>query len=156
MMNPKWITGISLAAQAYQGFWQREGWASDAQYQTGSTIVDLGDDALADRFGINSPTHVSLGTPVTIAGVAFAGDRGISKVEVSTDSAHTWSPATLASPLSTNSWVLWSLDWNPSAKGTYDIVVRATDGQGNLQTETATDPFPSGATGWHSVTVSVD
>jgi DMSO/TMAO reductase YedYZ molybdopterin-dependent catalytic subunit len=155
MMNPKWITEITLVDQTYQGFWQQSGWANEAQYQTGSTIVSLGNDALADRFGIYSPTKVAFGSPVTIAGVAFAGDRGISKVEVSTDKANTWSTATLVAPLSINSWVLWSLEWNPPASGSYDVVVRAIDGDGNLQTETVADPFPSGATGWHYVTVDV-
>jgi DMSO/TMAO reductase YedYZ molybdopterin-dependent catalytic subunit len=155
MMNPKWITEIQLADQTYQGFWQRSGWANEAKYQTGSTIVNVGNDALADRFGVTSPTQVAHGSPTTIVGVAFAGDRGISKVEVSTDKANTWAPATLAAPLSGNSWVLWSFDWNPSAAGTYDVIVRATDGDGNLQTEGVADPFPSGATGWHFVTVQV-
>jgi len=155
MMNPKWITEIQLVDQTYQGFWQRSGWANEAQYQTGSTIVNLGNDALADRFGLFSPTQVALGSPITIVGVAFAGDRGISKVEVSTDKANTWAPATLTPSLSSNSWVLWSFDWNPSAAGTYNVIVRATDGGGNLQTEAAADPFPSGATGWHYVAVNV-
>lgn len=155
MMNPKWIVEISLTDQTYQGFWQRSGWANEARYQTGSTIVSLGRDPLADKFGLESPSQVTVGSAVTIAGVAFAGDRGISKVEVSTDKANTWTPANLVSPLSTNSWVLWSLDWTPTAKGTYDVIVRATDGEGNLQTESVADPFPAGATGWHYVTVNV-
>jgi DMSO/TMAO reductase YedYZ molybdopterin-dependent catalytic subunit len=155
MMNPKWITEIQLVDQVYQGFWQRSGWANEAQYQTGSTIVNIGNDALADRFGLYSPTQVSLGSLTTIVGVAFAGDRGISKVEVSTDKANTWAPATLTAPLSGNSWVLWSFDWNPTAAGTYNVIVRATDGEGNLQTESAADSFPSGATGWHYVTIKV-
>lgn len=117
--------------------------------------MNLGNDALADRFGLFSPTQVALGSPITIVGVAFAGDQGISKVEVSTDKANTWAPATLTPSLSSNSWVLWSFDWNPSAEGTYNVIVRATDGGGNLQTEAAADPFPSGATGWHYVTVNV-
>jgi hypothetical protein len=94
------------------------------------------------------------GVPTTIAGVAFAGDRGVSKVEVSTDKANTWAPATLRAPLSGNSWVLWSFDWTPPATGSYNVIVRATDGDGNLQTESVADPFPSGATGWHYVNVT--
>jgi DMSO/TMAO reductase YedYZ molybdopterin-dependent catalytic subunit len=155
MMNPKWITEIQLVDQTYQGFWQRSGWANEARYQTGSTIVNVGNDALAGRFGVTSPSHVAHGTPTTVVGVAFAGDRGISKVEVSTDKANTWAPATLTAPLSGNSWVLWSFDWTPSAAGTYNVIVRATDGDGNVQTEAVAAPFPSGATGWHYVTVNV-
>jgi DMSO/TMAO reductase YedYZ molybdopterin-dependent catalytic subunit len=155
MMNPKWIAEIQLADQTYQGFWQRSGWANEAQYQTGSTIVNIGNDALADRFDVTSPSSLMHGAPTTIVGVAFAGERGISKVEVSTDKANTWAPATLTAPLSGNSWVLWSFDWTPTAAGTYNVIVRATDGEGNLQPEGVADPFPSGATGWHYVTVQV-
>ncbi len=156
MMNPKWITEISLADQTYEGFWQRQGWINEAQYETESTIVNLGDDALSDKFGIYSPTSVAFGAPITILGVAFAGERGISKVEVSTDNGSTWSSASLVAPPSVNSWVLWSFDWSPSARGSYTLSVRATDGEGNLQTQSAAAPFPGGASGWQSVAVSIN
>jgi DMSO/TMAO reductase YedYZ molybdopterin-dependent catalytic subunit len=155
MMNPKWITSIELVDQTYQGFWQRLGWANEAQYNTASSIVNLGRAPIADRFGIASPTQVKLGAPVKVLGVAFAGDRGITGVDVSTDKAATWNAATLKAPLSGNSWVLWSFDWTPPSSGVYNVIVRATDALGNQQLESVATPFPSGATGWHFVTVTV-
>ena len=155
MMNAKWITEIELVSGTYQGFWQRSGWTNAAIYQTGSTIVSPGAAALRDRFPIPSTLGDVYGSPVPIIGTAFAGDRGISKVEVSTDGGTTWEEASLIDPLSMNTWVFWRLDWNPPALGDYQLVVRATDGNGFVQVATMTNPFPNGATGYSVVDVRV-
>jgi DMSO/TMAO reductase YedYZ molybdopterin-dependent catalytic subunit len=149
MMNAKWITEIELVDRIYEGFWQRRGWANNAKYQTHSKIVFPG-DALRNRFEELS-TNIAVGNKSPIAGIAFAGDRGISKIEVSTDGGNTWQTAAIKGPLSINSWVLWALDWIPQSRGRYNIVVRATDKAGNLQTAEIRDNYPSGATGYHSV-----
>ena len=150
MMNAKWITDIELVDKVYEGFWQRRGWANNAKYQTHSKIV-LPGDALRNRFEALSANIATPGSKSPIAGLAFAGDRGISKVEVSTDGGNTWKTASLKDPLSRNSWVLWALEWIPQNKGKYNVVVRATDGYGNLQIAEITDIYPNGATGYHSV-----
>ena len=93
--------------------------------------------------------------PTPVAGVAFAGDRGISKVEVSLDGGSTWSTATLKKPHSPYSWVLWAYQWTPTSTGTVNIVARATDGAGQLQDPTVAQPFPNGATGYQTVQVTV-
>jgi DMSO/TMAO reductase YedYZ molybdopterin-dependent catalytic subunit len=154
MMNAKWITDIELVDTVYEGFWQRRGWANNAKYQTHSKIVFPG-DALRNRFEELSTNSVTVGIKSPIAGVAFAGDRGISKVEVSTDGGNTWQNASIKDPLSSNSWVLWALDWIPQNKGKYNILVRATDKVGNMQTAEIRDPYPNGATGYHSVEETV-
>jgi len=142
MMNAKWITGIEVTDQVYLGYWQERGWTNDARIKTTSIIY-------------YPQTTVQLGGQIPIAGVAFAGDRGISKVEVSTDGGVTWNAATLKTPKSPYSWVLWAVYWKPSTSGTFTILARATDGQGQLQDATVTQPFPNGATGYNSVTVTV-
>jgi DMSO/TMAO reductase YedYZ molybdopterin-dependent catalytic subunit len=154
MMNAKWITDIELVDMVYEGFWQRRGWANNAKYQTHSKIVFPG-DALRNRFEELSTNAATIGSKSPIAGVAFAGDRGISKVEVSTDGGNTWQSATIKDPLSSNSWVLWALDWIPQNKGKYNIVVRATDKAGNMQAAEIRDNYPNGATGYHSVEETV-
>jgi hypothetical protein len=141
MKNVKWITGLEVVATDFKGYWQRRGWDDRAEYQTMSRI----DVAHAHRAG----------EPATIAGIAFAGDRGIRRVEVSTDGAATWADAELRPPLSPNSWVLWNLAWTPPAAGSYTVVVRATDGRGDVQPKREAPPVPSGSTGWHAVTVAV-
>ncbi len=95
MMNAKWITEIEVVDYAYLGYWQDRGWSNDARINTTSLIY------------YPSP-QAQVSGPIPIAGIAFAGDRGISKVEVSVDGGRTWNPATLKTPLSPYSWVLWA------------------------------------------------
>jgi DMSO/TMAO reductase YedYZ molybdopterin-dependent catalytic subunit len=156
MMNAKWITDIELVDKIYEGFWQRRGWANAAKYQTHSKIAIPG-DALQNRLveELSTTNVATVGNKSPIAGIAFAGDRGISKVEVSTDGGNTWQTSTIKDPLSSNSWVLWALEWIPQNPGKYNIVVRAIDKAGNVQTAEIRDNFPSGATGYHSVEENV-
>jgi hypothetical protein len=105
------------------------------------------------RDPIASPRTVGLSQ--CICGIAFAGDRGVSRVEVSTDGGKSWSEAVLREPLSPFTWVLWHFPWAPAAAGTYRVVVRATDGRGEVQTARQAPPVPSGSTGWHGVDVTV-
>ncbi len=156
MMNAKWITEIELVNKVYAGFWQRRGWTNNALYQTGSTILSPGDSQLRDKFPIPSAVTEVSGTPIPVVGVAFAGDRGISKVEVSTDGGGSWETASLYDPLSDYTWVFWRLDWNPPSTGTYKLTVRATDKTGQTQTATMRVPFPDGATGYHIIDIRVD
>jgi hypothetical protein len=154
MMNCKWVTSIDVVSETHQGYWQVRGWANEAQYQTGSSVVSPGTAQVADRFGIAGAPNVPLGlTP--IAGIAFAGDRGIKKVEVSTDGGSTWMQASVKDPLSDNTWVLWTANWNPPSSGKYSVAVRATDGTGAVQTAVMNTPFPSGATGYDIVDIGV-
>lgn len=143
MKNVKWVKRIEVAARDHQGYWQERGWSDVAVYKTMSRI-----DVPRDR------AFVSVG-PAGIGGIAFAGDRGISKVEVSLDGGATWREALLKTPpLSPYTWVLWALPWEP-IPGTYSVVVRATDGSGATQPRTEVPPLPDGASGWHRVTVRV-
>ena len=142
MMNAKWITEIEVTDQVYLGYWQERGWSNDARIKTTSII-----------YYPTSNVQVNSSTP--IAGVAFAGDRGISKVEVSVDGGNTWNEATLKPPRSPDSWVLWAYEWTPTATGTTNIIVRATDGQGQVQDPTVVQPFPNGASGYSTIQVTV-
>jgi DMSO/TMAO reductase YedYZ molybdopterin-dependent catalytic subunit len=155
MMNAKWITEIELVKGAYDGFWQQRGWTNVATYQTGSTIITPGDSPLRGRFALPSGLTNVTGDSIPIVGAAFAGDRGIQKVEVSTDGGDTWQVASLQDPLSQYTWVFWRLDWNPSLSRSYTLLVRATDGRGQVQIATMTDPFPDGATGYDVVDIKV-
>jgi DMSO/TMAO reductase YedYZ molybdopterin-dependent catalytic subunit len=142
MKNVKWLTGISILAGDFRGFWQNQGWDDAAPYQTESRIdVPRGHDS------------ISAG-PLSVGGVAFAGDRGISAVEVSSDAGQTWQPAQIKPGLSPYTWQLWRADVQVD-RSVRDLRVRATDGQNRPQTREQNPPFPSGATGYHSVTIAV-
>ncbi len=145
MKHLKWITSIELVDYDYKGFWQQpaQGWNDPAPVNTMSRI----DLPTAGNLDVNKKT--------TISGVAFAGDRSISKVEVSTDGGKTWKEAYVKPPLSGTSWVVWGYEWTPTTAGKYTVQIRATDGDGKLQVVKKADPYPNGATGYHSVTYRV-
>jgi DMSO/TMAO reductase YedYZ molybdopterin-dependent catalytic subunit len=151
MMNPKWITEIELVGEIYEGYWQKKGWANNAQYNTHSFIVIPGSDPVRKVFRNLGALNIVVGEEIPIAGVAFAGDRGILKVEVSSDGGATWKEARIKDPLSPYTWVLWATELNVTTKGNYKIVVRATDKTGKIQTSEVRDPFPNGAMGYHLV-----
>jgi DMSO/TMAO reductase YedYZ molybdopterin-dependent catalytic subunit len=159
MMNPKWITEIELVDGIYEGYWQRKGWANNAKYNTHSFIVIPGNAAVGKRFinvasASSATTNPSSSETVPIGGVAFAGDRGIARVEVSTDGGTTWKDARLKDALSPYTWVLWTVDVNISSIAKhYKIVARATDKTGNVQTSEIADPFPNGATGYPVINI---
>ncbi|RPJ31187.1 MAG: hypothetical protein EHM25_03945 [Nitrosopumilales archaeon] len=153
MMNPKWLTEIELVDKVYKGYWQRLGWANNAEDNTGSSILIPGDAPARQRFRkLDETEDTSYGGKAPIAGIAFAGDRGISKVEVSNDGGTTWKTAQIKDPLSQYTWVLWTAGYVPPNKENYSIVVRATDKTGNTQTTEMSPPFPNGATGYHTIT----
>jgi hypothetical protein len=87
--------------------------------------------------------------------VAFAGTRGVSTVEYSTDGGGSWTSAPFPAPLSPLTWVLWSATWTPSNEGPYRLIVRATDGTGALQDSRSAASYPSGSAGYHSIQVNV-
>lgn len=155
MMNAKWITEVDLVNNIYEGYWQRKGWANNAEYRTSSSIVIPGESDVDFRFDIAGASSIMLDGTVPIAGIAFAGDRGVEKVEVSTDGGLNWTKASVKDPLSQYTWVLWSAQWNPPTAGEYRITVRATNKTGAVQTAQFSDSFPSGATGYHVIDIKV-
>ncbi len=85
---------------------------------------------------------------VPIGGIAHAGARGISKVEVRVDGAE-WQEARLRAPLSETTWVIWRYEW-PFAPGSHTFEVRCYEGDGTPQIVEERGARPSGSTGIHS------
>ncbi len=142
MKNPKWITKMELTDKDHLGYWEQKGWSDDAVVKTMSKFT--------------TPTHgatVPAGT-VWVGGVAYAGDRGISTVEVSFDDGRTWHRAQVKPPLGKHAWVLWAVPWE-ARPGRYVLKVRARDGLGTLQDGRPRPPLPEGATGYHAIAVTV-
>lgn len=142
MKNVKWLTDLELADYDYKGYWEKRGWSDVARYRTISR-VDLPKTALPQ------------GKPAFIAGVAFAGDRGIRKVEVSLDGGSTWRNTKLKPALSPYSWVLWAYPWADPQPGTYQVTARTTDGSGAVQQSRPAPSFPKGAAGLDRIEVTV-
>ena len=139
MKQPKWMTSIEAVTERTNGFWVDRGWSLEARPQIVSVI---------DRVTAKPENGV-----VPIGGIAWAGARGITKVEVEVDEGP-WAEAVLITPpLGPLTWVQWRYDW-PAAQGTHTFAVRATDGTGTLQDPRFQDTFPDGATGYDSVTAT--
>jgi DMSO/TMAO reductase YedYZ molybdopterin-dependent catalytic subunit len=145
MKNVKWLRSIELVDRDFIGYWQSRGWNDTAIVHTESRIDVAGKDGSASR-----------GQPTWIAGIAWAGDRGISKVEVSTDGGDTWNEAMLKEPIGPFAWRLWAHRWTPAESGDIQAACRATDGTGATQTPRHRDPYPSGASGYPEAQVTVD
>jgi len=143
MKGPKWLDSIDLLDHEAGGYWEMQGWDHNAVIKTTS------------RFDVPANNDILKLGAIPLSGVAFAGLRGVTKVEYSTDGGRSWTAADIKPPLSPLTWVLWSATWTPSAEGAYQVQVRATDGTGALQDSKAAASYPSGASGYHSIQVSV-
>jgi DMSO/TMAO reductase YedYZ molybdopterin-dependent catalytic subunit len=138
----KWLTEIELTDWDYDAYWIKRGWSKEGPIKTQSRIDT-----------VKNGDRLQAGT-VRIGGIAWAPTRGIERVEVSTDDGETWNDAKLAAQLDVDAWRLWIYDWN-AKPGEYTIKVRATDGNGDTQTQSKASPHPSGATGYHTIKVTV-
>jgi DMSO/TMAO reductase YedYZ molybdopterin-dependent catalytic subunit len=143
MKAPKWLDRIDLVSHQSGGYWEQQGWDPNASIKTTS------------RFDVPADGDIIKIGPVSLSGVAFAGTRGITSVEYSTDGGVSWTAAALATPLSPLTWVLWSAVWTPGKEGTYTLKVRATDGTGARQEQRGASSYPSGATGYNTISVSI-
>jgi DMSO/TMAO reductase YedYZ molybdopterin-dependent catalytic subunit len=142
MKNGKWLTSLEVSSGDYEGYWETRGWTKEAKVKMTSRI-----DLPADGAVLTSK-------PTWLAGVAYAADRGIGRVEVSADSGATWNPATLRRPLGALTWALWQYQWQPTA-GSHVLAVRAIDLAGNVQTAAGAPTLPDGASGYHAIQVLV-
>ncbi|MFD9942676.1 molybdopterin-dependent oxidoreductase [Nonomuraea sp. NPDC059023] len=138
----KWV--VELHPTRYdrrQAYWTERGWATDAPIKT------------ASRIDVPVPLATLRPGPVTVAGVAWAQHRGVAAVEVRVGE-NPWQPVRLAATPSADTWVQWSWTWQ-AVPGTHTLQVRATDTTGRTQPPTRVPPFPDGATGRHSIVVTV-
>jgi DMSO/TMAO reductase YedYZ molybdopterin-dependent catalytic subunit len=138
----KWLSELELTTlEAFDAYWVPLGWAKEAPILTQSRI--------------DVPQNGASLAPgrTTIAGVAWAPDRGVEGVEVSIDQGP-WLPATISAPISDATWVQWVLPWDATS-GTHSVEVRATDGTGAVQTADMSRPAPDGARGHHRIAFRV-
>ena len=145
----KWLTRIELTTNDVKGFYETQGWGPDFITPTRSRI-DVPDHE--SRFSIHE-----LRSAIEVKGIAYGGDRGISRVELSFDDGKTWDDADIYYAGGDLAWSLWAAHdgWTPNEPGDYTMVVRATDGEGAVQEwEPDRSPF-SGTTGFHKIIVHI-
>jgi len=135
----KWLTEIEVTGwDDFDPYWIPRGWAKEAPIKTQSRI-----DVPRARSSVDSPEVVA-------AGVAWAPGKGIVAAEVRIDDGP-WQAAELSEPLSGDAWVQWKIVLDV-APGDHQLTVRATDGEGVVQTDVPQSAAPDGATGHHSIT----
>jgi DMSO/TMAO reductase YedYZ molybdopterin-dependent catalytic subunit len=137
MKQPKWIESIEVTDHWEPGYWVVRGWDREARMKATSVI-----DTIATNMMITQPAQE---LRVPIGGIAHAGVRGISKVELRVDNGE-WLPAELRTPLSGQTWVVWRYDW-PMQRGKHAFTVRCFEGDGTAQIAREAPPDPSGASG---------
>ncbi|MDB2225526.1 molybdopterin-dependent oxidoreductase [Halorubrum ezzemoulense] len=137
--NVKWLTEIELLSVEEDGYWEERGWEGTGEVKTVAKLWDEGITELGDG-------------RTELAGHAYAGTRGIDRVEVSTDGGDTWTDAELSERLpDADVWRQWRHVFEPD--GEHEVVVRAVDGTGTLQSGEESGSVPSGASGWVRRTV---
>ena len=138
----KWLTEIEVTRFAdFTAYWTDRDWAEQAPIKTFSRIDVPGSFAQL-KAGSNA-----------VAGVAWAQERGIDRVEVRVDGGD-WQPARLGAADGLATWRQWVVEWD-AEPGSHELEVRATDATGEVQPSERVPPRPDGATGWQSVTVTV-
>ncbi|MBU0680772.1 MAG: sulfite oxidase [Proteobacteria bacterium] len=70
---------------------------------------------------------------VVVLGAAYGGEKGVERIEVSVDGGKTWAPAEFIGPREPYAWHQWQYLWEVSESGTYQIMSRASDTNGEQQ-----------------------
>ncbi|MFW6385122.1 MAG: molybdopterin-dependent oxidoreductase [Halodesulfurarchaeum sp.] len=137
-INVKWLEEIEVLDEYADGFWEEKGWHGTGPVNT-----------VAKLWAVN---YLEDGR-TEMGGHAYAGTRGIEAVEASTDGGGSWTRATLSPELDAeDAWRQWVYRFDPIPEE-QEVVVRAIDGTGTIQSRAESDPFPSGPSGWVRVSV---
>jgi DMSO/TMAO reductase YedYZ molybdopterin-dependent catalytic subunit len=132
--NAKWLTEIEVLEKQTDGYWE----SPPRNWEGTGIVTTIAKLHTARR--IDSER-------IRIGGHAYAGTRGIERVEVSTDGGDTWMAATLSEPLpGRDTWRQWQLEYSQDGPAT--VLVRAVDGTGAIQPRERSEPYPRGASGW--------
>jgi DMSO/TMAO reductase YedYZ molybdopterin-dependent catalytic subunit len=143
----KWLTRIEVTDASAKGFYEAQGWGPDFITPTRSRI-DVPDAWSSFSLG-------KLNGPIEVKGIAYGGNRGISRVEFSSDGSKSWRDAEIYYSGGNLAWSLWKTEWMPDAAGYYTLVVRATDGKGDVQKWEEDRGSFSGVAGLHEIGVNV-
>ena len=150
--NVKWVTRIEVVDYDAKGFYEQQGWGPSFVIPTRSDIFG---PRWVRRRGDSFVEPFTVGETATIRGRAFAGDRGIQRVEFSPDDGETWHETRIDYAGTHLTWTFWSYAWQPEAPGDYTLVSRAIDGTGEPQPTETRGIVPQGATGYHRVVANV-
>lgn len=125
----KWLKEIRFVTEPYEGTYQKMGYNREAPVHTMCSIDNFVREGGVIRFG----------------GIAFAGSRGIQRVEVRAGNG-AWAEAELERSFSRYSWVRYRAELADEGQASV-VQARAQDGQGRWQEEAEIPMFPAGVAG---------
>jgi DMSO/TMAO reductase YedYZ molybdopterin-dependent catalytic subunit len=130
MKQPKWITEIEFLPREFRGYWEERGWSHTAWRRVNSGIFSpRPPDGLASYLGGSVDIH----GPTDFYGWALAGPSGIKRVDISLDEGAGWRAAEIIDNRSPYVWTIWKYRFTPTQPDTFEIRIRATDGNGAAQ-----------------------
>ncbi|WP_280391141.1 molybdopterin-dependent oxidoreductase [Nocardia brasiliensis] len=135
----KWLGELELADDSHVDYWWKRGWPAGPLWVSPQARID-----------VTAPGRTAAGT-TTVAGVAWAPPHGVSGVEVRIGQGD-WFPAELGTELAPAAWRRWrtTVDLPP---GEHVVQARAISRAGDVQEGKHRAPFPTGPSGFHTVTV---
>jgi DMSO/TMAO reductase YedYZ molybdopterin-dependent catalytic subunit len=140
--SAKWVVALRPMSQQFADWYGQRNWNREGLVKT---MARIDRPAPGAELGPGNQT---------IAGIAYAGNRGLRLVEFSLDDGQGWQPASFVEPAAgSDAWVRWQGSFEAEAGARYTLVVRATDGTGEVQTETFSLPQPDGGSGRHTIEV---
>jgi DMSO/TMAO reductase YedYZ molybdopterin-dependent catalytic subunit len=143
MKSAKWVVGIRALRTEQLDWYGQRNWSRTGIVRTMSRI-----DVPADGARLTPGRH-------RISGIAYAGDRGVSGVQFSSNGGQSWNPANFVEPpLGRDTWVRWTAEFDLAPGQALKLMSRAVDGQGQVQTEVFNLPQPDGGSGLHSIEIA--
>lgn len=129
----KWLRTVRVIDQAYPGYFQTTKYTVDRSTPAGKRRLPLGPGVVKSEIlqpAVNGT--LSCGTH-RIAGIAWAGEERVTRVDVSTDGGRTWQAAHLKGIQQPYSWSQWECLWTVTAPGDYVLKARAHTESGQTQ-----------------------
>ncbi len=158
----KWLTDIVVQEKEAEGYYMQTAYRVPARpvepgtSGNGTSMLPVEEMPVKSLIAAPVEGETLRRGPVTIRGVAWAGEAPVAKVEVSCDDGTTWDSARLVGEALPYGWRQWQYQWTPGAAGTASILCRATDSGGTMQP--AASPWNPGGflwNGWDRITVLV-
>ncbi|WP_433194022.1 molybdopterin-dependent oxidoreductase [Nocardia sp. CA-107356] len=137
----KWLAELELTDDSQVDYWWKRGWPPEPMWVTPQARID-----------VTAPGRAAAGT-TSIAGVAWAPPHGIDRVELRIDESD-WRPVDLGTEIAPAAWRRWRTTVDLPA-GEHTVQARAISRSGEVQDGTPRAPFPSGPTGFHTVTIKI-
>jgi DMSO/TMAO reductase YedYZ molybdopterin-dependent catalytic subunit len=135
MASIKWLSRVIITDRPFAGYYQTLDYSFFEQRNGIPTLVPLTE--IAVKAQIARPMRgeaVPRDKDYRVYGAAWAGEAIVSKVEISTDGAKSWSSANLLGNPVRHAWRLWEWNWRtPKKVGRQNLMARATDDRGRTQ-----------------------